>query len=150
MIRNKATMGTRLGELVERLGGQLVGDENIIIFGIAPLDDANASCITFLSNPRLRTQAAQTNAAALILSAADDAEIGASYKGARIVTENPYAYFARVAQLFAANQAIPTRPGIHSTASIDPSARVADSACIGPHVTIEAEAVVAEHCAIDA
>lgn len=143
-------MGIRLGELVERLGGQLAGDENIEVFGIAPLDDADASFITFLSNPRFRTQAAQTNAAALILSAADDASLGANYKGARIIAENPYAYFARVAQLFAAKRSQPAKPGIHPTASVEPSAHVAASACIGAHVTIEADAVVAEHCVIDA
>jgi UDP-3-O-[3-hydroxymyristoyl] glucosamine N-acyltransferase len=143
-------MGTRLKELVERLGGQLMGDESIEVFSIAPLGDATVSCITFLSDPRLRTKAAQTQAAALILSAADDLIIRSTYKGARIVTDNPYAYFARVAQLFAAKQAISVKPGIHSTAIVDSSARVALSACIGPHVVIEAEAVVADDSTVDA
>src|SRR4051812_39482900 len=113
-------MGTRLGELVERLGGQLVGDPNIEVFGIAPLDGANASHITFLSNPKLRAQVAHTQAAAVILTAGDDALVGASYKGTRIVTENPYAYFARVAQWFAQQQALPQQCGIHPSASVHP------------------------------
>jgi len=128
----------------------LTGDENIEVFGIAPLSDATASHITFLSNPKLRIQAAQTQAAALILSAKDDAHIRAEYHGARIVVDNPYAYFARTAQLFAAQQAIPIEPGIHSTAWVDPGARVAPSASIGPHVTVEADAVIADRCVIDA
>jgi UDP-3-O-[3-hydroxymyristoyl] glucosamine N-acyltransferase len=143
-------MSTRLGKLVERFGGQLMGDENIEVFGIAPLNDATASHITFLSNPKLRGQAAQTRAAAIILSAADDAVVSATYKGARIVTNNPYAYFARTAQLFAAEHAPAIHPGIHPTASVDPAANVSPSACIGPHVTIEADAVVADDCLIDA
>src|SRR5438128_2024174 len=109
-------MSTRLGQLVERLGGQLIGDENIEISGIAPLDDATASHITFLSNPKLRARAAQTGAAALILSDADDAVVAAEYKGARILTKNPYAWFARAAQFFAAQNAIVPAPGIHPTA----------------------------------
>jgi UDP-3-O-[3-hydroxymyristoyl] glucosamine N-acyltransferase len=86
----------------------------------------------------------------LILSAADDAAIGPLYKGARIVTENPYAYYARTAQLFAGKRAQPANPGIHPNASIDPSARIAASARIGPFVTIEADAEIGDGCRIDA
>ena len=143
-------MSTRLGELVERLGGHLVGDENIEVFGIAPLDDATASHITFLSNPKLRPQAAQTQAAALILSAADDAVISKTYKGARVVADNPYAYFARTAQFFALQQTLPAAIGIHPSAVVDDDARVASSASVGPHVVIEAGATVAEYAVIDA
>lgn len=143
-------MSTRLGELVERLGGRLIGDADIEVVGIAPLNDASASHITFLSNPKFRGQAAQTNAAALILSAADDEIVAADYKGARIVAANPYAYFARAAQFFAAQNAYIAPQGIHPSASVDPTARVAASASIGPHVAIEAGAVVEDGCVIDA
>jgi len=143
-------MGTRLGELVDSLGGQLIGGRDILVSGIAPLDDADASHITFLSNPKLRARAAQTQAAALILSAADDATIGQTYPGARIVTSNPYAYFARVANMFAQQQVLPPPVGIHPTASVDAAAQVAPSASIGPHCTIEAGVVIAEHCMVDA
>ncbi|QDZ27608.1 UDP-3-O-(3-hydroxymyristoyl)glucosamine N-acyltransferase [Noviherbaspirillum sp. UKPF54] len=143
-------MSNRLGKLVERLGGQLIGDADIEVFGIAPLDDANASHITFLSNPRLRAQAAQTKAAALILSAADDAAISATYQGARIVTDNPYAYFARTAQLFAEQSAVPLVPGIDPRASVHPDAKVSAEAYVGPQVTIEAGAVIGDRAVIDA
>jgi UDP-3-O-[3-hydroxymyristoyl] glucosamine N-acyltransferase len=143
-------MGTRLGELVERLGGQLVGDANIEVFGIAPLDGAEASHITFLSNPKLRAKAAATRAAALILSEADDAVVGTSFKGARIVTANPYAYFARAAQLFVQLQTPITLPSIHSSACIDPSAQIAVTAHIGPFVVVEAGAVIGDGCRVDA
>jgi UDP-3-O-[3-hydroxymyristoyl] glucosamine N-acyltransferase len=143
-------MSTRLGKLVERLGGQLTGDAEIEISGIAPLDAADASHITFLSNPKLRAQAAQTKASALILSAADDAVISATYKGARIVTDNPYAYFARTAQFFEEQNAVPVVPGIHSTACVHADAKVAPGASVGPHVTIEAGAEIADGAVIDA
>ena len=38
-------MGTRLGELVNRFGGQLEGDADIEVAAIAPLDRAGASDI---------------------------------------------------------------------------------------------------------
>jgi len=51
-------MGTRLGDLVDSLGGELIGDPELDITGIAPLDAAGPSHITFLSNTKLRAQAA--------------------------------------------------------------------------------------------
>ncbi|HJV82678.1 UDP-3-O-(3-hydroxymyristoyl)glucosamine N-acyltransferase [Noviherbaspirillum sp.] len=143
-------MSIRLQELVDRLGGQLIGDANTTVTGIAPLDTADSSQMTFLSNPKLRSQAAQTKAAALILSQADDPAIGASYSGARIITHNPYAYFARAAQFFAEQAAIPLVPGIHSSATVHPDAEVDPTAYIGPHVTIDANVVIAEHAIIEA
>lgn len=143
-------MSTRLGDLVERLGGRLIGDADIQVVGIAPLNDADASHITFLSNPKFRGQAAQTHAAALILSAADDEIVAADYKGARIVTANPYAYFARAAQYFAGLHAHVAPVGIHPSAAVDPTAQIAASASIGPFVTVEAGAVIEEGCVVDA
>ncbi len=143
-------MSTRLRELVERLGGRLKGDENVEISGIAPLDGATASHITFLSNPKFRTRATSTQAAALILSPADDALIGDAYRGARIIADNPYAYFARAAQFFEELRATPPAPGIHPAACIDPTATIAPSAHIGPHVIVQAGAVIGEQCIVDA
>jgi UDP-3-O-[3-hydroxymyristoyl] glucosamine N-acyltransferase len=143
-------MGTRLNELVERLGGQLIGDGAIEVTGIAPLDAANASELTFLSNSKFRAQAAQTGAAALILSPNDDDLIGSSLSCVRIVTKNPYAYFARAAQYFVDLHKIVAPVGIHPTAVVDPTAKIAASASIGPQVVIEAGVEIAEHAVIDA
>jgi UDP-3-O-[3-hydroxymyristoyl] glucosamine N-acyltransferase len=143
-------MGTRLGELVERLGGQLVGDPNLEVTGIAPLADAGVSHISFLSNSKLRAQAAQSKAAALILAPSDDATVAASYRGARIVTPNPYAYFAYAAQHFAAQDAVVPVPGIDPSASVAAGVQVDASAHVGPHATIEQGAVIGEGAVIDA
>jgi UDP-3-O-[3-hydroxymyristoyl] glucosamine N-acyltransferase len=140
----------RLGDLVAQFGGDLLGDPELLIAGIAPLDAAGVAQMSFLSNPKLRSKAAHSGAAALILKAADSDAIGEEYGGARILTSNPYAYFARVAQHFHALHSPPVVPGIHPSAVVDPSAKVAASATIGPHVTIEAQAVIGEHCRIDA
>jgi UDP-3-O-[3-hydroxymyristoyl] glucosamine N-acyltransferase len=135
-------MGTRLGELVERFGGHLAGDPDIEVTGIAPLHDAGAQHISFLSNSKLRALAAQSGAAALILSPLDDPTVAVTYAGARIVTSNPYAYFARAAQYFAALEAIVPAPGIHPSAVVASSAEVDPGAHIGAHVTVEDGAVI--------
>ncbi len=142
-------MSTRLGDLVDSLGGELIGDPALLIDGIAPLDAAGPSHITFLSNPKLRAQAAATRAGALILSRADHEKLQV-YAGARVLTDNPYACYARAAQHFVALTALPVAPGIHPLASVDPSATVAPTAAIGPGVTVEPGAVIGEHCVIGA
>ena len=143
-------MGTPLGALVERFGGQLVGDANLEVTGIAPLAAAGASDISFLSNSKLRAQAAACGAAAMIVSPADDAAVAATFTGARIVTPNPYVYFARAAQYFEALTAHVPAPGIHPSAIVAADAVIDAGAHIGPHVTIEAGAQVAAGAVIDA
>ena len=143
-------MGTRLGELVERLGGQLVGDANLEVTGIAPLTDAGVSHISFLSNSKLRAQALQSQAAALIVSAADDAFIAAGYGGARIVTNNPYVYFARAAQYFESLTAIVPAPGVHASAVVADDALIDASAHVGARVVIESGATIGAGAVIDA
>src|SRR4051794_18610981 len=105
-------MSIQIAELVERLGGTLKGDGQICLSGIVGLEAATSEHITFLSDSKLRAQAQCTLAGALILSAADD-KVLTAYQGARIITKNPYAYYAKTAQLFAAQQASPITPGIH-------------------------------------
>jgi UDP-3-O-[3-hydroxymyristoyl] glucosamine N-acyltransferase len=136
--------------LVERFGGQLVGDPNLEVQGIAPLDSAGASHISFLSNSKLRALAAQSQAAALIVAPLDDATVGATYEGARIVTTNPYAYFARAAQYFAALDEVVPAPGIDPSAVVHASAIVDPSAHVGPNAVVEAGAVIGAHAIIGA
>jgi UDP-3-O-[3-hydroxymyristoyl] glucosamine N-acyltransferase len=135
-------------ELVERFGGRLEGDPQIEVTRIAPLDRAGATDISFLSNSRLRAAAAHSRAAALILSPLDEPDVAAAYDGARIVTNNPYAYFARTAQYLCGSAA--PAPGIHPSAVVHASARVDPAACIGAHVTVEAGAVIGPGAVIDA
>jgi UDP-3-O-[3-hydroxymyristoyl] glucosamine N-acyltransferase len=143
-------MGKRLGELVERFGGQLQGDPDIDITAIAPLERAGASDISFLANSKMRAQAAQSHAAALILSPQDEPSVAATYGGARIITGNPHAYFARSAQyLLSAAEAAPA-PGIHPSAVVHESAQVDPAARVGPLVTVEAGALIKAGAVIDA
>ncbi len=139
-----------LRELVAQLGGEVAGNAEVMLSGIAPLETAGATELSFLSNPRLRTQAAQTHAAVLITRRTEQEWLSECFGGTLLFVDNPYVYFARAAQLFEQKTAAPVVSGVHSTAVIDPAATIAASARIGPYVTIEADAVVAEDCVIDA
>ncbi|MDB5935004.1 MAG: lpxD, partial [Massilia sp.] len=76
--------------------------------------------------------------------------VAETYRGARIVTPNPYAYFARAAQHFAALSEIAPAPGIAASASVAAGARVDPSAHVGPHATIEEGAQVGAGAVIGA
>jgi UDP-3-O-[3-hydroxymyristoyl] glucosamine N-acyltransferase len=143
-------MSTRLGQLVESLGGRLIGSPDYLVTGMAALETANAQHITFLSNSKLRTLAEKSAAGALILSESDHLLVSNSYQGARIITANPYAYFARAAQHFVKLNTPAITPGIHASAIVDSSARIAATATIAANVTIEAEVEIGEHCVIGA
>lgn len=130
----------RLDELVARLGGELHGDGNIVIHRVATLEQAGEGCISFLANPKYASRLEATHAAAVILApAAQDRSLLP-----RIVTPDPYVYFARVSQLL--------NPAIQPVAGITPGARVDSvlpaSAHVGAGSSIGANVVLGENVII--
>jgi UDP-3-O-[3-hydroxymyristoyl] glucosamine N-acyltransferase len=133
-----------LRDLQAKFGGDIVGEVDAPLTGVGTLERATATQISFLANPRYLSALKSTSAAAVIVSdKARDA-----HAGPKIVTSNPYAYFARVAQLFSPPQSYP--PGVHASSVIDPTAIVAESASIAPFVTIGAHAVIGDGVRIGA
>ena len=124
-------MALTLEELVKRFGGEIAGDA--LGRGAAPLDQAGPQQLAFLANPKYLSQVESTRAGAVLIAPKDLEKLGAAASGRNfIVTPNPYAYFARVAQMFI-DLATPQRAaGVHPSATIDPAAQVAASAVIGP------------------
>lgn len=153
-------MGLQLGEIVAALGGELHGDPALRIAGLAPLDAAQPDQLSFLHNPRYRQQLEGSRAGCVIVGPALRA--AAQARGACIVADDAYAYFARVTQLWKRAHARPAGPAIHPSAVIDPEAVVAPDARIGPHCVVErgarigaatvlkARVHVAEDCVIGA
>jgi UDP-3-O-[3-hydroxymyristoyl] glucosamine N-acyltransferase len=129
-----------LADLVSALGGQLIGDAESIIDSIAPLDRAGPTSISFLAQDRLLPQLATTAAHCVIVRA--DHQAAAAARPALILTPDPYLYFARLTQWWAARTRRPAPAGCHPSAVIDPTAQVHPTASIGPLVVIGAGAVV--------
>ncbi len=128
-------MTLRLGDITRELGGQLHGDPGVSITGLAPLESASPSELSFLSNPRYQPQLAASRAACVIVAPAlRDAALA---RGAAIEADDPYLYFARVTQLWKARRAPAAGPRIHPSAVIDPDARIDPTARIGPLCVIE-------------
>ncbi len=127
-----------LRDLIDKLGGEAVGEVDEPLRGVATIDSAGAGQITFLANPKYRSSLADTRASAVIVNS-NDRDVTSR---PRILTGNPYAYFARVAQLFSPPPAV--QAGIHPSAVVHAGARIAASAGIAEFASIGAGAVIGE------
>lgn len=128
-------MALLLGSIVEQLGGELHGAATILIEGLAPLETASTRQLSFLSHPKYQRQLASSKAACVIVS--PQLRGLALARGACIVSEQPYLYFARVTQLWKKSLPQAERPAIHPSAVIDAQAFVHPRARIGALCVIE-------------
>lgn len=128
-------MSLSLGSIVDALGGELFGDAGGVIDGLAPLESAGPQHLSFLSHPKYQKQLAASRAACVIVS--PQMQDAARARGACIVADQPYLYFARVTQLWKKSLAKPTTSLVHASAVIDPDAFVHPSARIGPLCVVE-------------
>lgn len=128
-------MSLRLGQLIEALGGRLEGDPQTVIDRLAPLESAGPGELSFLSNPRYQPQLAASQAACVIVAPAMKAP--AQARGAYILTEDPYLYFARLTQLWKQHHRCAQPQGIHPSAVVDDAAFVHPTAWVGPLCVVE-------------
>src|SRR5258708_62236 len=101
----------KLGEVASRLGCKLEGPADLEITGLAGMDEAAPTELTFLTNPKYHRKLQTTRAAAIIVGPEVQVEGRALLRA-----DNPYLSFARALELFHP----PLRPpaGIHPTAVI--------------------------------
>jgi UDP-3-O-[3-hydroxymyristoyl] glucosamine N-acyltransferase len=118
-----------LSQIAECVGGELFGDDRIVIEGVGPLMDASEGQISFLTHPRYKDHLAKTKASALIVPRRIDL-----FHGAQIVVSNPALAYARVAALFAPPPA--RYPGVSDRAFIHQSAALGRNVSIYPFVYV--------------
>ena len=133
-----------LAEIATYIGAEVVGDGALEVHGIAALSQATSGQISFLAESKYRKLLPFCQATAMILSASDvDA-----YEGHKLIVENPYLAYARVASLF------DTRPiaevGVHPSAVVSADAVLGNDVSIGPYAVVEAGARLADGCMIGA
>src|SRR5947208_7875336 len=119
----------RVRELAQWLGSEFEGDGEVEISGVAPIESAGASDLSFI-NSRKAAQQAEASAAGCLIVPLDFAA------GVRPVIRaaSPRTAFAR-----AIGRLRPPRrpaPGIHPTAVAAATAHIGDGASIGPHASI--------------
>jgi UDP-3-O-[3-hydroxymyristoyl] glucosamine N-acyltransferase len=130
----------RLHDIIAALGGELHGDGNTLIQVLASLESAGPEAMSFVSHPKYRQGLVSSQAACVIVP--PDLKDIAIARGACIVSESPYLYFARLTQLWrkaldAQRDALMPRGGVHPSAVVDVSAQVHPSAQIGPLCVVE-------------
>ena len=128
-------MQLRLGSIVEALGGDLHGDRDRVIDGLAPLESAAPTQLAFATGAKYRRQLAASRAGCVIVG--PDLRDAALERGDAIVTAQPYLYFARVTQLWKRGLAGRTAPAVHPSAVVDPQAQVDPTARIGALCVVE-------------
>ena len=123
-------MPIKLGELAAQFDCELVGDPDITIDNVAGLQNAGPGSLSFLSNPKFRSQLAVTQAAAVVLRT-EDVE---GSPAASLVSANPYADYARMAAVI--HPAPRYAPGVHASAAIAESAAISPTAHVAANVSI--------------
>ena len=140
-------------ELAGWLGAECEGHKDHLVSGVAPLDEAEKSEISFVESDRALRPAMASRAGCLLVPH------GLSLPEKTVIRVlNPRYEFARVVELF--NPAPARKPGIHRTAvigndvslgeevEIGPQAVIGDGAAIGARTSIGAGCVVGERSAI--
>jgi UDP-3-O-[3-hydroxymyristoyl] glucosamine N-acyltransferase len=128
-----------LGELAVRFGLALRGDPDLRISRVATLSNAGTGALSFLANPRYRRQMEATRATAVVVGPAD----AQGCPVAALIDPNPYLAYARIADLLH-RQSLPAA-GVHASAVVSGSARIASSASVGPLCVVEDDVEIGEH-----
>ncbi|MFH4594517.1 UDP-3-O-(3-hydroxymyristoyl)glucosamine N-acyltransferase [Vibrio alginolyticus] len=119
-----------LAELATITGGELFGDESLVVSRVAPMDKAQEGDVTFLSNPKYAKHLSECQATVVMVKA----EHKDQCVGNALVVSDPYVAFARVVQ------AMDTTP--KPADDIAPSAVIAADVKMGENVTIGANVVI--------
>ncbi len=131
-------MAISLAQVAEAIGGNVHGDQDVLISGLATLNNAGPTHLSFLANPKYAAQLEHTNAAAVIVapSVLDQVPCNA------IVVDQPYLAFAKATKLF--DNAPIADQTIHPSAIISSSAKIASEVTIGPNAVVGANVVIGQ------
>ena len=133
-------------------GARLLGNPDLLIDSLSPLETASVRSLTFLSHPKYTQKLSQSKAACVVVGLA--AEHAAMQRGSCIVVEDPYFYFARLTQVWKQQHSAELATGIHASAYVDATAKLAAEvfvgafACIGSGAVIQHGARIGEHCVV--
>ena len=150
-------MTFKLATLFESLadefpGARLLGNADHVIDSLSPLETASSHSLAFLSHPKYTQKLTQSGAACVVVGLS--AESAAVERGTCIVVDDPYFYFARLTQIWKRHHSLDLVTGIHASAFVDATAKLASGvfvgafACIGPGAEIDHGARIGEHCVV--
>jgi UDP-3-O-[3-hydroxymyristoyl] glucosamine N-acyltransferase len=124
-----------LDELAQRHGLTVVGDGTTPVHGVCTLEPGKPGCISFLSNPRYRSQLPGSKAGAVIVGGRDVDGLGGR---PGLVAKDPYLAYARIARLFDPDRDF--APGRDPSAVVSADAQIGEGSYVGPQAVIESGA----------
>ena len=124
----------KLKTIANAIGGDCRGPGNTEIHSLAPVATAGPNQLTFVAQSRFLRDLAGSSAEAVILRE-DDLS---GWNGSAIVCSDPYAGYARAAQLLDTTP-VPD-PGCHPSAVAAVDAKIDRSASVGAHCVVESGA----------
>lgn len=119
-----------LAELAALLGAELNGDGEVVIAGLATLQEARQGQIAFLANPAYQRYLAGTQASAVVLNA----KLAEGFAGNALLLENPYLGYAKLSSVF--DNAPQPQTGVHASAVVAQGSNIHPSVAIGPNAVI--------------
>ena len=131
-------------QIADHLGGTIAGDAETQIQRVGSLALAQTGAIGFFSESKYSAQLSNTNASAIIIKP----EHAALTSLPKIITDNPYAYFAKVSALL--NSADVALKGVHPSAVIAATSIIPESCSIGAQVVIAANVTLGNNVTIGA
>lgn len=132
-------------QIIDRVQGKQVGTGNPEISGVASLVEAGPEHLSFLGNPKYKSQVLPS--AAGIVLVPRDFDSPPPTGRVWIQCDKPSEAFSQFISFFAPPPIKP-QPGIHETAWVAPNAVVPASVYVGPGTVIEAAAVIGENTII--
>jgi UDP-3-O-[3-hydroxymyristoyl] glucosamine N-acyltransferase len=132
----------KLCELADIVGGELEGDGEIQIHGVAGIREARPGEITFVANPRYAEFLPATHASAVI----GDRKLPGMKPVIR--SENPYFAYLQVLSLFAKDLEVQYPRGVHPLAAVHPEAVLGENVSVGPFCQISALARIGNETTI--
>lgn len=130
-------MRITLREIAGAIGGEVIGDETVVISGINSLAEACEGQLSHFRDRRYLEALKTTKASAILASERTEA-----YHGPMLLVPNPALAFARIAALFAAPVA--RFPGISERAFVHETSRIGQNVSIYPLVYVGRDAVLGD------
>ncbi len=123
-------MKKTLAEIARIIGGEVVGDEKLVVTGLNSLQEAHEGDLTFLSNSKYSFLAQSTNATAVITS--KDFDVSGK---TTVLVDNPSLAFSKIVTHVLESESFSFQ-GIDSSAVIAKDAFIGKDVAIGPYVVI--------------
>ncbi|HEY7086583.1 MAG TPA: UDP-3-O-(3-hydroxymyristoyl)glucosamine N-acyltransferase [Tepidisphaeraceae bacterium] len=130
----------RLNELAKQIDAELVGDGSIDVKSVAPMEDAGAGQLSFLSNPKYQKQLETTRASAVIV-----AQRISHPKLTLLKSADPYFSFAKAVVALHGHRKHP-HTGVHPKACVDSTATVGSGTVVYPGAFVGPRAKIGRDC----